>query len=120
MSAAASNSTTSDSNTSALNIGLDTLRRRQTATFTFQATVNPNLPAANVAHGRYPATATSGTYYSLPGTAQGHKYSDSATDTATIGQITRCCPITGESNNTDTASTADADEYTDVDRGDRR
>ena len=99
------NSTTSDSNTSALNIGLDTLAVGQTATFTFQATVNPNLPAATSLTVDTPADATSGTYYSLPGTAQGHKYSDSATDTATIGQITPVLSITGESNNTDTAST---------------
>ncbi|WP_062092743.1 DUF4347 domain-containing protein, partial [Caballeronia udeis] len=99
------NPTTSDTNTSALSIGLGTLGVGQTATFTFQATVNPNLPAGTSLKVDTPADATSGTYYSLPGTAQGHMYSDSATDTATIGQITPVLSITGESNNTDTAST---------------
>lgn len=95
--------TTSD--TSGLNIGLTSLAAGQSATFTFRATVAPNLPASTSLTTATPNDGTSGTYYSLPGAAQGHQYSDSASTTVKIGQITPVLSITGESNNTDTTHT---------------
>ena len=95
----------STSDSSGLAIGVTTLGVGQTATFTFQATVNQNQPAGSSMTVATPNDGTSGTYYSLPGTAQGHKYTDSASTTVKIAQITPVLSITGESNNTDTVHT---------------
>ena len=93
------------SDASDLNVALATLGAGESATFTFSASVNPNQAAGTSLAVDTPADSTSGTYYSLPGTAQGHVYSDSASDTVSTGQITPVLSITGESNNTDTAQT---------------
>lgn len=100
-----SGATSSDSNASALNVGLATLAVGETATFTFHATVDQNLAASTVLNVQTPADGTSGLYYSMPGAAQGHKYTDSASDSVKIGAITPVLSIVGESNNTDTVHT---------------
>lgn len=95
----------STSDTSGLDVGLTSLGVGQTATFTFQATVAPNQAAGSSMTVSTPNDGSSGTYYSLPGTAQGHKYTDNASTTVKIAQITPVLSITGESNNTDTVHT---------------
>ncbi|MGN6233710.1 MAG: DUF4347 domain-containing protein [Trinickia sp.] len=95
----------STSDTSGLAVGLTSLGVGQSATFTFQATVAPNQAAGSSIAVSTPNDGTSGTYYSLPGTAQGHKYTDNASTTVKIAQITPVLSITGESNNTDTVHT---------------
>ncbi|PTB21003.1 hypothetical protein C9I57_09775 [Trinickia symbiotica] len=95
----------STSDTSGLSVGLTTLGAGQTATFTFRATVAPNQTAGSTITVDTPNDGTSGTYYSQPGTAQGHKYTDSASTAVKIGQIVPVLSITGESNNTDTVHT---------------
>ncbi|RDU97994.1 DUF4347 domain-containing protein [Trinickia dinghuensis] len=95
----------STSDTSGLSIGLTSLGTGQTASFTFQATVNPNQAAGTSMAVATPNDGTSGTYFSQPGVAQGHKYTDTASTTVKIAQITPVLSITGESNNTDTVHT---------------
>ncbi|WP_162878039.1 DUF4347 domain-containing protein [Trinickia diaoshuihuensis] len=95
----------SSSDASGLAVGLTSLGVGQTATFTFQATVAPNQTAGSSMTVNTPNDGTSGTYYSLPGTAQGHKYTDNAGTTVKIAQISPALSITGESNNTDTVHT---------------
>jgi uncharacterized repeat protein (TIGR01451 family) len=95
----------STSDTSGLSVGLTTLGAGQTATFTFQATVAPNQSAGSSITVDTPSDGASGTYYSQPGTAQGHKYTDNASATVKIGQIAPVLSITGESNGTDTVHT---------------
>ena len=95
----------STSDTSGLAVGLSTLGVGQTATFTFHATVAPNQAAGSTMTVSTPNDGTSGTYYSLPGTAQGHQYTDNAGTTVKIAQISPVLSITGESNNTDTVHT---------------
>jgi large repetitive protein len=95
----------STSDTSGLAVGLSSLGVGQSATFTFQATVAPNQTAGSTMAVSTPNDSTSGTYYSLPGVAQGHKYTDSASTTVKIAQISPVLSITGESNNTDTVHT---------------
>lgn len=95
----------STSDTSGLSVGLTTLGAGQTATFTFQATVAPNQSAGSSITVDTPNDGASGTYYSQPGTAQGHKYTDNASATVKIGQISPVLSITGESNGTDTVHT---------------
>lgn len=95
----------STSDTSGLAVGLTSLGVGQSATFTFRATVSPNQPAGSSITVDTPNDGTSGTYYSQPGTAQGHQYTDNASATVKIGQITPVLSITGESNGTDTVHT---------------
>jgi uncharacterized repeat protein (TIGR01451 family) len=95
----------STSDASGLAVGLTSLGVGQTATFTFQATVAPNQAAGSSMTVSTPNDGSSGTYYSLPGVAQGHKYTDSASTTVKIAQISPVLSITGESNNTDTVHT---------------
>ena len=95
----------SSSDASGLAVGLTSLGVGQSATFTFRATVAPNQPAGSSITVSTPNDGTSGTYYSQPGTAQGHPYTDNASATVKIGQIAPVLSITGESNGTDTVHT---------------
>jgi uncharacterized repeat protein (TIGR01451 family) len=94
-----------DSNGNALDIGLMTLAVGDTATFTFHATVSQNLPASASLEVQTPADGSSGSYYSMPNTAQGHHYTDNTSDTVKVGAITPVLSIVGESNDTDTTHT---------------
>jgi uncharacterized repeat protein (TIGR01451 family) len=81
-------------------ISIDRLAVGASATFTFQATVNNDLPANTTLQ-----VTTPGTYTSMPGTVTGERsYNATTTNTVTTGVFEPTLVIVDQSNATDTSS----------------
>jgi large repetitive protein len=81
-------------------VSIDRLAVGATATFTFQATVNNDLPANTSLQ-----VTTPGTYTSMPGTVTGERsYNATTQNTVTTGVFTPTLVLVDQSNGTDTSS----------------